>query len=319
MLTDLNTGYGLPSGSIMAMNTTPAIPEVQARLVQVYAELPPGQKAIADRLMGDPFMGAMWGVELMAERADVSVGTVLRLAKRLGFRTFMEFRDALRGACSARSAPQEAPDTPRDIHGTLAEVVRRNSDCFDQLMQAVEPAALEEATRMLVEAHHRVILGRGVSHMMCLILAFYLTQAGLPSIAAIPSDYSTQVANLGPGDLLVAASFPPYSRETVDAMAFARQNGVKVLAFSDRADSPLALYADLLIPVPSEDLLYSHSLTTFAALAHAFAIVVAGLDQSGTQKRLQAAVQVAQPLFVDCWLPRQPTAVVMEQPPRKER
>ncbi len=301
------------------MSQTAVIPEIQARLVQLYPELPPGQKAIADRLMGDPFMGAMWGVELMAERAGVSVGTVLRLAKRLGYRSFMEFRDALRGACSARSAPPEAPESPRDIHGTLAEVVRRNSDCFEQLMGAVDRPMLEQATRMLVEANHRVILGRGVSHMMCLILAFYLTQAGLPSIAAIPSDYATQVANLGPGDLLVAASFPPYSRESVDAMAFARQNGVRVLAFSDRADSPLALYSDLLIPVPSEDLLYSHSLTTFAALAHAFAIVVAGLDQGGTQKRLQAAVQVAQPLFVDYWMPRQPMPVVMEQPPRRDR
>lgn len=303
----------------MPMSHTPLIPEIQSRLVQVYSDLPPGQKAIADRLMEDPFLGAMWGVELMAERANVSVGTVLRLAKRLGYRSFMEFRDALRGACNARSVPQEAAETPRDIHDTLAEVVRRNEACFEQLMQAVDRPMLEEATRMLVEANHRVILGRGVSHMMSLILAFYLTQAGLPSIAAIPSDYSTQVANLGPGDLLVAASFPPYSRESVDAMAFARQNGVKVLAFSDRPDSPLALYADLLIPVPSEDLLYSHSLTTFAALAHAFAIVVAGLDQSGTQKRLQAAVQVAQPLFVDCWLPRQPMPIAMERPPRKER
>lgn len=303
----------------MAMSHTPLIPEIQSRLVQVYSDLPPGQKAIADRLMEDPFLGAMWGVELMAERANVSVGTVLRLAKRLGYRSFMEFRDALRGACNARSVPQEAAETPRDIHDTLAEVVRRNEACFEQLMQAVDRPMLEEATRMLVEANHRVILGRGVSHMMSLILAFYLTQAGLPSIAAIPSDYSTQVANLGPGDLLVAASFPPYSRESVDAMAFARQNGVKVLAFTDRPDSPLALYSDLLIPVPSEDLLYSHSLTTFAALAHAFAIVVAGLDQSGTQKRLQAAVQVAQPLFVDCWLPRQPMPITMERPPRKER
>ncbi len=297
------------------------IPEIQIRLTQAYHDLPPGQRCIVDRLTEDPFLGAMWGVEVMAEQANVSVGTVLRLAKRLGYPTFMEFRNALRSACNERNAAQiaEAEAPPRDIHGTLAEVIHRDAICFQRLMQEVDEPLLEEATRMLVEAHHRVILGRGVSHMMCLILAFYLTQAGLPSIAAIPSDYATQVANLGPGDLLVASSFPPYSRETVDAMAFARENGVKILAFSDRKDSPLALYADLLIPVPSEDLLYSHSLTTFAALAHAFAIVVAGLDQVGTLKRLKSAGKVAQPLFVDCWLPPHPQPVRMGNPPIQAR
>jgi len=103
----------------------------------------------------------------------------------------------------------------------------------------------------------------------------------------------------------------------VDAAIFAKQNGIPILAFSDRKDSPLAPYADILIPVPSEDLLFSFSLTSFAALSHAFAIVLAARDQSGTLKRLKAADKVAQPLFVDHWLPVQPGALRMARPPRK--
>lgn len=295
-----------------------AIPEIQARLSEAYATLPEGQKRTADLLTSDPLFGALWGVELMAEKAQVSVGTVLRLGKRLGYDSFMEFRDALKEACQVRTLAEPPLETEpvRDIHGTLAEVTRRDGLCFQQLIQLVDEPMLERATHLLMEAHHRVILGRGVSHMMGQILAFYLTQAGLPCIAAIPSDYSTQVGNLRPDDLLVAISFAPYSRETVDAMAFARRNGVKVLAFSDRADSPLALHADLLLPVPSEDLLYSHSMTSFAALAHAFAIVVAALDPEGSQQRLKASEEVAQPLFVDCWRPRTPSPVKVGRPPK---
>jgi DNA-binding MurR/RpiR family transcriptional regulator len=103
----------------------------------------------------------------------------------------------------------------------------------------------------------------------------------------------------------------------VDSAIFAKQNGVKVLAFSDRKDSPLAPHADILIPVPSEDLLFSFSLTSFAALAHAFAIVLAARDQSGTLKRLKAADKVAQPLFVDHWLPMQPGALRVPKPSKQ--
>jgi DNA-binding MurR/RpiR family transcriptional regulator len=294
----------------MLTDAEPASQPIQARLAEAYRDLPEAMRRIADALMSDPLLGALWGIESMAERAQVSVGTVVRFAKRLGYRGFSEFRDALREACHTRSGDSdlELLVAPTDVMGTLAEVTRRDTENLNRLIQVVDHPTLEAATRMLTEARHRVILGRGVSHVMSLIMAFYLTQAGLPCIAAIPSDFSTQVANLGPKDLLVVLSFAPYSRETVDSAIFARECGTPVLAFSDRADSPLKPYADILIPVPSEDLLFSCSLTTFATLVHAFAIVAASKDHAGTIKRLKAADQVAQPLFVDHWLPMQPGA-----------
>ena len=298
------------------MTTQSTTPEIQVRLAEVYRELPEAQRAIADLLMGDPLLGALWGIESMAERAQVSVGSVMRFAKRLGYKGFSDFRDALREACSARSGEAELDllEGPTDMLGTLGEVVRRDSEHLGRMIQAVDHSMLESAAKVLVEADHRVILGRGVGHVMGQIFAFYLTQAGVPCIAALPSDFSNQVANLGPKDLLVVISFSPYSRETVDAAIFAKQNGVPILAFSDRKDSPLAPFADILIPVPSEDLLFSFSLTSFAALSHAFAIVLAARDQSGTLRRLKAADKVAQPLFVDHWLPIQPGAMRMGKP-----
>jgi len=286
-------------------------PPIQARLAEAYRDLPDAMRRIADVLMSDHLLGALWGIESMAQRANVSVGTVVRFAKRLDYKGFSEFRDALRAACHARSgdADLELMEAPTDVFGTLAEVTKRDGENLIRLIQMVDHGTLEEAVALITQARHRVILGRGVSHVMGLILAFYLTQAGLPCIAAIPSDFSNQVANLGEQDLMIVLSFAPYSRETVDSAIFAKESGVPVLAFSERADSPLAPYADILIPVPSEDLLFSCSVTTFAALAHAFAIVAASQDHSGTLHRLKAADKVAQPLFVDHWLPLRPGAV----------
>jgi len=299
------------------VNECPPQP-VQTRLAEAYRELPEAMRRIADALMSDPLLGALWGIEAMSERAAVSVGTVVRFAKRLGYKGFSEFRDALREACHARSgdAELEHMEVPSDVFGTLAEVTRRDGENLKRLIQVVDQETLSGAARMLEGAHHRVILGRGVSHVMSLILAFYLTQAGLPCIAAIPSDFSNQVANLGATDLLVVLSFSPYSRESVDAAMFAKEGGIPVLAFSDRTDSPLKAHADILIPVPSEDLLFSCSITTFAALAHAFAIVVASADHSGTLKRLKAADKVAQPLLVEHWLPMHPGAFSFEGLPK---
>lgn len=301
------------------MNRSSSLPDIQVRIADAYRDLPEAQRAIADALMGDPLLGALWGIESTAERAGVSMGSVMRFAKRLGYKGYSDFRDALREACNARSGESESElaelEVPTDLFGTLAEVVQRDSQHLSRMIQVVDHSKLERAAAALLQARHRLILGRGVSHVMGLILAFYLTQAGVSCITALPSDFSNQAANLDLQDLLVAISFHPYSRETVDAAAFAKQNGVPILALSDRADSPLADYADILVPVPSENLLFSFSLTSFSALAHAFAIVLAARDQSGILKRLKAADRVAQPLFVDHWLPMQPGAIRKRRDP----
>jgi DNA-binding MurR/RpiR family transcriptional regulator len=188
-----------------AMSNTPTSPNIQTRLANLYRELPDAQRAIADVIMGDPLLGALWGIESMAERAKVSVGSVMRFAKHLGYKGFSDFRDALREACSARSGESELEQLgePTDVFGILGEVVKRDGDHMNRMIQVVDHTMLESATQLLLEADHRVILGRGVGHVMGLIIAFYLTQAGVPCIAAIPSDFSNQVANLGAKDLLV--------------------------------------------------------------------------------------------------------------------
>lgn len=275
-------------------------------------------RRIADALMSDSLLGALWGVEAMAERAEVSIGTVVRFSKRLGYRGFSDFRDALREACQLRSEgdPLESLEAPTDPFWALSEVVRRDGDNLNRLLQTLDHATLESATQLLMRSRHRVLLGRGVSHVMCQVLAFNLTQAGLPCIAAIPSDFSNQVANLGEGDVLVVVSFAPFSRETVDAAAFAKRSGIPVLAFTDRKDSPLGKSAAVTIVLPSEDFLFSFGLSTFSVLSHALAIAVASKDSAGTAQRLKAADEVAQPLFVEHWLPMQPGAIRVVRPPK---
>lgn len=294
------------------------LPDVQARLKEAYHDLPEAMRRIADALMSDSLLGALWGIESMAERANVSIGTVARFSKRLGYRGFSEFRDALRVACQVRSEgdPLEALEAPTNPFWALSEVVRRDQDNLNRLLETLDGSILEAATQLLTTAEHRLLLGRGVSHVMCQVLAFNLTQAGLPCIAAIPSDFSSQVANLGSRDLLVVVSCAPFSRETVDAAAFAKRCGIPILAFSDRRESPLAGFASVTIVLPAEDFLFGFGLSTFSVLSHALAIAVASKDTAGTARRIKAADEVAQPLFVEHWLPMQPGAIRVVRPPK---
>lgn len=272
---------------------------LKERFEEAYPSLTTPQRRIVDALLGDPMLGALWGIEKMAEEARVSVATVMRFSKTFGFEGFSAFREALRKQCRShnRGNALRLLEAPEDAMGTLAEVARRDAANTRLLFGRVDQALLEAATQRILNARYRLFLGRGVSEVMAEMLAYQLTQAGLPGIVVSPADFATQVGNLGAEDLLMAFSFMPYSRETVDATVFARECGVQVLAFTDAPDSPVALNADCVLQVPCENLLYSHSFTTFALLSHAIATVVASRDRATTIKRLKASDQVSRPLF----------------------
>lgn len=258
------------------------------------------QRRIADCLLGRLNEAAFWGVEELASRSQSSVATVVRFAQKLGYSGFLEMRQALVALVKKQSRTGEQLLTaPSEAAATLVEVARRDLRNIEQTIGGVNEQFLQGVVELMEQARYRVVIGDGVSALMSAHIAYLLTQAGRPAIQGIEADFPTQVANLGPEDLLVAISFSPYSRETVEATAFARRRNLKIIAFTDRLKSPLARYADFTLTVHGANLLHSHSLAAFTVLAQAIATSIASRDREMALKRLREAERVARPKFVE--------------------
>lgn len=276
------------------MTRRPQASSLADRIARQQADLTDAHRRLADQLLGNPEEAPFWGIEALAERAGVSVATTVRFAKLLGFSGFMELRQALVAEAKARQKGEGSfAQVPQGAAATLVEVAHRDVANIERLTAQVGEALLGRAVKRLASARHRVLVGRGISQHMAEVLAYLLTLAGCPSVAGNAADFAAQASNLAAQDLLVVFSFPPYSAETLEAAAFAARRGVPVLGFSDRLDAPLAAVADPLLPIPGENLLYSHSLGAFAVLAHALATAVAAKDRSGALRRLREADKVA--------------------------
>lgn len=268
--------------------------------LQQAKELSVSHRRIADCLIERMAEAAFWGVEELAERSQTSVATVVRFAQKLGYSGFLELRQALvaQAKKQARSG-ERLLQAPAEAAATLVEVARRDIQNIEQMVASVNESMLEQAVEHLAKARHRLILGDGVSSIMAKHLAFLLSMAGFPCLEGSPLDFAYQTANLGPDDLLLALSLPPYSRETLDAAAFAHRRGIPVIAFTDRLRSPLARHADLVLPIQGENLLYSHSIATLSVLAHGIATALAAKDREGSLRKLREADRVARPKFTE--------------------
>lgn len=269
-----------------------------ARIHLVKRTLTPGQRRIADILMASQHEAAFIGIEELAQRAESSVATVVRFAKTLGYAGFLEMRKSfVHTAKKQVRRGDQLLEAPAGASATLIEVARRDIRNIELVAQAVDDKHLLGIVKHLKEARVRLIIGDGVSALMARHFAYLLINAGLPAMEGNPAEFATQVGSLDPRDLLIAFSIAPYSRETLDAAAYAKKRGLKVIAFTDDLHSPLAKVATLTVPLPGENLFFSHSLAAFGVLAHAIATTIARQDPKGALKKMREVERVAAPMY----------------------
>ncbi len=260
--------------------------------------LSPSQRQIADCLIANMNEAALWGVEELAKKSQTCVATVVRFAKKLEYTGYLEMRKALVSAAKKHyDRGDQLLQAPVQASATLLEVARRDVRNIDTLVKAVNEDLLQRVVKQLKTSRLRLAIGDGVSALMARQLAYLLINTGLPVMEGNPADFATQVGMLGHQDLLIAISITPYTRETVDAAAYARKRGVPVLAFTDNLNSPLAKSATLTLPIPGENLLFSHSVTAFGVLAHAIATSIASQAPQQALSKMREVERVAQQKF----------------------
>jgi DNA-binding MurR/RpiR family transcriptional regulator len=261
-------------------------------------DLSPSQRQIADCLISNMDEAALWGVEELARKSQTCVATVVRFAKKLDYSGYLEMRKALVSAARKQyTHGDQLLTAPVQASATLLEVAQRDIRNLEKLLKAVNEDLLQQVVKRIQKSRLRLAIGDGVSALMTRQLAYLLINIGLPVMEGNPADFATQVAMLGSEDLLIAISISPYSQETLDATAYARKRGVPVLAFTDGSHSPLAESATLLLPIPGENLLYSHSQTAFGVLAHAIATSIASQAPQRALSQMREVEQVAHRKF----------------------
>ncbi|MCK2219413.1 MurR/RpiR family transcriptional regulator [Actinomadura sp. ATCC 31491] len=250
---------------------------VEDRLGEVYATLPPGERAIVRVLLDDWPFAALGSLRALAERAGVSPPTASRLFDRLGYRGFADFQNAVRKGARERSRLLEfvQPGPERAAAGEAtggAVEVRRAADelraGLDSTLAAVTEPLLEAAAGLLAGARTVWALGGPLSELAAEYLVRQLASLR-PGVHRVPGDPQARaraVLDLGPQDVLAAYDFRRYSPATARFAGAARARGARLVLITDAWESPLAPEAELLVRLPRE------AAGPIAPLAHEIAV-----------------------------------------------
>jgi DNA-binding MurR/RpiR family transcriptional regulator len=81
--------------------------------------------------------------------------------------------------------------------------------------------------------------------------------------------FADQLRGIGEQDSMLVISFPPYTQLTIDAVDYAVESGVKVVAITDSVVSPAAHASTHTIIVHNNSASFYHSFTAVLAVCHA--------------------------------------------------
>lgn len=223
-----------------------------ARLQRLFEgrRLTPTQRRIAHsmvrRAADAPFLSS---VEL-AELAGVSQPSVTRFAVALGFDGYPALRKHLREVTPAGAAGGGGVE---DGLNEYQQAVRAEIENLRQLSELLaDPAPVERAGRLLAGSRPLLVLGLRAASSQARGFGYFAAKVH-PDVRVVDEGGSMlhdriDGARRAGASALMCFALPRYPREAVDALAYARAQGLTVVTVADSAFAPVAAHSDLLIP-----------------------------------------------------------------------
>lgn len=270
--------------------------ELKERIRDYYDELPRNQKNLAEFFIDNferiPFLS----VHDISEDSSASTATVVRFAQRIGFSGFSELRDAIAGIIQNDLNQQAYPFIDNLDDDVLTSVANQDIQDINNTLNTLDRESFKTAIDAVISAKRIYTAGLGVSYLLSQILAYQLNQVGLDAnpLRQGETSFLEQLLYASKDDLLIVLSYPPYSRETIDAAQFATERTIRVIAITDKPAAPVTFCSDNFLVVKSENMLYTNSFAAISVIINAISTECARRDKERVEKMLHQQEKISQ-------------------------
>ncbi|MER6999309.1 MurR/RpiR family transcriptional regulator [Streptomyces sp. NPDC000410] len=225
-----------------------------ARLQQLFEghRLTPTQRRIAHCMVRRAADVAFLSSVELAELAGVSQPSVTRFAVALGFDGYPALRRHLREVAPAEPAAAGG-GADKDAFNEYQQAVHAEIENLRHLAEMLaDPAPVEKAGRLLAASRPLPVLGLRAASSQARGFAYFAAKVH-PDVRLLDESGSMladriDAARRAGASALLCFALPRHPKEVVEALAYARTNGLTVVTVADSPFAPVAAHSDLLIP-----------------------------------------------------------------------
>ena len=237
--------------------------ELRADIARRYPGFSDRLQVIAEFALDHPTDMALGTVAEVAERAKVQPSAIVRFAHAIGYGGFTEMQQVFRTRLVAGATPsyKERIDglrrdgrfrTDNSPHDLLTRFASEGAVSLESAQEYVREADLTRAIGIMGAAHTIYVVGLGGSFPVAAHLTYVLRRMGrrVVLLDGLGSALGDHVLTATPKDALIAISFRPYNRDTVQLFPEFLARGVPGIAVTDSLLSPIVAGAEVAFEIP---------------------------------------------------------------------
>ncbi len=226
-----------------------------------YFELRPSEAKVAEYILKNSKEVAKMSIGTLASETEVSQPTIVRFVKAIGYSSYREFKDDIISNIS-RNLEEYCTNSlygfnlkkEDRIKEVPKKAINTNINILKETLNSINIDSFEEAIKMIIGSKKIAIFGVENSVTVVNDLANKLMYLGLD--VRCNNDVYMQnlcAASLTKDDLAIGISYSGTSKDTVDAMKKAKENGAKTLIITNFEKSIISKYADKIIHTSSSN------------------------------------------------------------------
>jgi DNA-binding MurR/RpiR family transcriptional regulator len=242
-------------------------------------------RQIIRELLSNPTMMAALSAAEIAERVGVHESTVVRLAKKLGYRGYKELRHDL----LEETAPAERVRKGMTGSSELALLVAHEIATLQSLSTTLSQAALDEAAQMLASAKRVFLFGQGHATTLVEYMDKRLRRSGFNTIVLTTRgrDLAERILTMDDEDLLISFIFRIRTPGMPSLLKHTASVGAKHILIGDINGLMVRPQPTLLLAASrgAEDQFLT--LTVPMAICNALILTIARLDRGRSVQQLE--------------------------------
>lgn len=266
---------------------------VQKIIMQKLPEYSKNQRLLANYILENLQTIPLLSVNDVANKAGVSSATVVRFSRVLGYQGYLEFRNHLMELLKESLSPAEkfkaTISKKAEYQDPLHQIAHQVVQNINLSLQQNDIKDFKHIVTHLREADNVYCMGLGISKYLAEIMSYQL-KLYLKRSFAMSGDslsFAEQIMLLTPRDLIIAFSFPPYSRQTVEAAQLAKSLNIPVISFTDKKTAPIVQYSVHVLIAKTDNILFTNSLGAISVLMNALVTEIAFTEEKKVLKGLQ--------------------------------
>ncbi|MGL4737022.1 MAG: MurR/RpiR family transcriptional regulator [Cellulosilyticaceae bacterium] len=218
-----------------------------------YKQLTRSEKKIADYIFSKPDQVEYYSIAQFASHCHVGEATIFRFCKSLGFVGYNDFKLALAKSNCQFETPAPSSDfpiygkvNPQDDFDTMCQKLYTSQvNALSQTLELLEATSVIKAAEILTESKKVYCLGHGGSLIIAMD-AWSRFSSVSPKFFHItdPHHQATTASLLESGDTILFFSYFGATRDLLDVLPVAKENGCKIIVVTHFPESPATSFAD---------------------------------------------------------------------------